>query len=282
MVRATFEQPGQSKWLIAAIVVALLAGFFIWRLMQPSPPALSPTEQQPTQTAFESPPAPPSDSSPLETPPVPDATPLVDAPPVATEPSPEPLPSLDESDPAVKNDLSGLPGNVQRLTTDEFLVRKTVRAVAALADGELVNQYRPLQNPKGSFSATRDGEVYQLSDENFKRYTPYVDAALAIGADGVLALYQRYYPLLDEAYRELGEDGADFEAALVGAIDQMLSVNGDVDTSLVRPTVMYKFQDPEVEGLPAAKKLMLRIGPDNRERLRPLLQTLRQRVTQGQ
>lgn len=280
MARPILEQPGQGKWLVAAVIVALLAGFSIWRLLQPTP-TLSPTAEQPTHTAFEPPPAPPPPVEALETPPVPEPTPLVEASPEANQPPPAPLPGLDDSDPTLKGDLRALPGNVQQLVTDEYLVRKSVRAIAAMANGELVNQYRPLQNPRGNFSATRDGEAYRLSEENFKRYTPYVEAALAVGPDRLLSLYQRYYPLLDEAYRELGVEGTDFDAALVAAIDQMLSVSGDVDTTLVRPTVMYKFQDPAVEGLPAVQKLMLRIGPDNRERLRPLLQSLRQRVTQG-
>jgi hypothetical protein len=39
----------------------------------------------------------------------------------------------------------------------------------------------------------------------------------------------------------------------------------------VRPKVMYQYQSPELEKLPAAQKLMLRIGHDNRQRVKKII-----------
>ena len=44
--------------------------------------------------------------------------------------------------------------------------------------------------------------------------------------------------------------------------------------ALVAPSAMYKFADPELEALPDAQKLIMRMGPDNILKLKTKLQQI--------
>jgi len=82
-------------------------------------------------------------------------------------------------------------------------------------------------------------------------------------------------PLIDQAYMELGYDAGTFNQTLVTAIELMLEapvIRSPIE--LVAPSAMYQFKDQELEQLPAAQKLMIRIGPDNATQLRPKLQQI--------
>jgi len=66
--------------------------------------------------------------------------------------------------------------------------------------------------------------------------------------------------------------GGSMDETVYDAIGRLLEVpvvKGDI--RLKRPVVMYEFADPSLEGLSAAQKQLLRMGPDHTERLQDKL-----------
>jgi len=273
-----------AKWgvvLVAAGAIATI-GYLLMDEEVKRPPKLhelpSPTSIQPTTT--------------------PEATtagkPVYDEP--APVPVPQPLPDLDQSDAAVLAALKGLNinGLVEMIIPQEIL-RKFVRAVDVLEEGKVVTEYRPVASPQGAFVADsfnvkvsggelgeqQEVEQFRVSPKNYLRYTLFVQVISALDSDASITLYKRYYPLLNRAHQELGTGKGNFHSVLIRAIDKVLNApdaNGDM--LLIHPKVYYEFADPALEKLPEAHKLMLRMGPDNAEKVKASLRNIRVKLLQ--
>lgn len=114
--------------------------------------------------------------------------------------------------------------------------------------------------------------------------------AEAVDAGKAADLYTRMYPLLQQAYEELGYPKAYFNDRLIAVIDQLLAtpgadepiqvhlteVKGTVES--VKPWVRYEFANPAFELLSAGQKIMLRVGPVNEHRLKARLAAIRQQL----
>jgi len=205
-------------------------------------------------------------------------------------PTPTPVP-LDGSDTAIIASLQELAQGEEliKLVTDEEIARKIVRAVYGLSEGRVVREYRPLRSPSGKFLANKIGrqtmenqqELYRISRDNYSRYASYVALFSVLNNDALMNFYAFYRPALEEAYGELGIGKGSFHSSLIKAIDVLLQAP-DVDRAilLVRPSVKFKFNDPELENLPSAHKLMLRMGRENSEALKLELLAFRKHLLQ--
>ena len=94
--------------------------------------------------------------------------------------------------------------------------------------------------------------------------------------DQLVAFYLYYYPLIQTAYEDLGYPSAYFNDRLIDVIDQLLRTpvtSGQI--RLVRPRVLYKYADPDLEALSAGQKVLIRIGPHNASRVKKKLRELR-------
>lgn len=191
------------------------------------------------------------------------------------------LPNLNDSDEAVFNHLRLLitPIRLGLLNEDQF-VRKLVLQVDNAARGELVYQHSPLVAPETGIEVAESDEAeFQIDPESYERYDAYADLAEAINTSLLVAYYQFYEPLLDEAYTELGYPEGQFRTVLVQAIDQVLSapvVEGAV--ALDQPELNYLFNDPALEGLNMLQKQFLRMGPENTQRIQLVLQQFKARI----
>lgn len=253
--------------LIAVVVVAAIV-FFYWR----------PAKEEEKNVSL---PPPSVQPEPEQAPEPEPARPVYEAP--EPEPQEEPLPELSNSDQSVLDAFGKLAADAPALIVPEEVIRKFVRAVNAVEEGKVVHEYRPLVSPAPPFQVERDGTVeeqqaqqYTLSPENYQRYDKYVTTFAAIDTDALASMYKRFYPLLEEAYREMGLKKGNFHTVMLGAIDNLLAapvVDGDI--LLVRPKVFYQYADPALEKLPASHKLLLRMGPENTRRIQESLRRLR-------
>ncbi len=200
------------------------------------------------------------------------------APGTVSAPLPPPLPPLDRSDPALERALAGLVGRarLEHWLRLKEIVRRVVVTVDNVPKRRLPLRYLPLRPAPGRLEVRRIGGPtagrYVLSAKNYARYTPYVDLLEAVDPKRLAAVYIRFYPLFQQAYRDLGYPYGYFNDRLVQAIDVLLAApepSGPV--RLVRPSVYYKFADPRLEALPAGQKVLIRMGPGNERRVKPWL-----------
>jgi hypothetical protein len=178
---------------------------------------------------------------------------------------PEPLPLLSESDTELKQALAELVGSDPLA---EFLIRNEVVSrfvvvVDSLTSKQVPGQINPIKPAADEFIVVKGSDTVVMSAENFARYDGYVAMVKELNSAESLALYRRYYPLLQQAWEENGGKGS-FNDRMVEVIDNLLEtpdVPGPV--YLTKPEAVYLFDDPVLEGLSAGQKILVRMGSFN-------------------
>ncbi|MBE2259775.1 MAG: DUF3014 domain-containing protein [Candidatus Accumulibacter sp.] len=211
---------------------------------------------------------------------------------ITAPPDVPPLPPLTDSGSELSDALTALLGRQQVLSFVDLsdFPRRVVATVDNLARAHAASRLWPVVRTPGRFEVSeRDGATV-IADANADRYSAFVRFVSAIDSDAAVALYVRMYPLLQQAYVQLGYPGKYFNNRLVEVIDQLLAtpeVKEPVRLTLTevkgphevpRPWVRYEYADPALEALPAGQKILLRIGPENARQLKAWLREFRQRV----
>ncbi|KKO47381.1 hypothetical protein WG68_01765 [Arsukibacterium ikkense] len=259
---------------IAAVILVILLA--LWLLLKPAgvPESSAPVpvaEPVPRLVVAPEPIAVPEPDSEQE--PVVSAEPELIVPEPAAEPEPEPLPELEQSDPLLKRELLQLdwPPGLAGLINTEQMVRNLVVTIDNLAQQQLVTNHpvvAPLDRPFQAL-AEPDGERYQLDPAGYQRYEPYLRLLETAEPEKMLKVLQRYQPLFEQAFAELGYPDLSFQQRLQQALQQFLAIEPImVDTTLLRPSVAYTYADPAVESRSALQKQIIRMGPANHQRLR--------------
>ncbi len=191
-----------------------------------------------------------------------------------------PLPPLDDSDAYFRLELVNIfGGKLDELLTDETLIEKFVATIDNLPRGHVAERLRPLGRISGAFDAEQGESAVTINPANYDRYAFLVDMIVFADPDSVVDAYRRYYPLFQEAYVGLGYPNAYFNDRVVEVIDHLLATpEPAAPMRLVRPHVLYEFEDPELEALSSGQKLLLRMGPDHAERVKKTLQEFRTRI----
>lgn len=194
----------------------------------------------------------------------------------------QPLPPLDQSDPVVRDSLSGLVGQpaVAKFLVPHQVIRDIVVTVDNLPRKRVAAELRPVQSTPGDTSVDQQGSTTILSQQNYARYAPVMNVVQSVDPKALATIYFRLYPLFQQAYESLGYPGKYFNDRLVQVIDSLLAtpdVQGPID--LVRPKVFYQFADPQLEALPAGQKLLIRMGPQNAAVIKQKLRQFRAVIT---
>ncbi|MDE2150361.1 MAG: DUF3014 domain-containing protein [Gammaproteobacteria bacterium] len=246
-------------WMALAVVVVAVGGLYAYRHYAPYL-----KHAQTTRAA----PAPEQPALPPEHYPVPQ--------PAQNTP---PLPSLDESDDTLKGDLEGVFGEkpVAAFLIPKRIIRNIVATIDSLDREPVPLRVRPVPAMEGQLAVVTENGTIVLSDKNAERYRPFISALQAVEGRKIADLYFRYYPLFQEAYENLGYPGHSFNDRLVQVMDNLLATP-DVapPIRLVRPNVLYRFADPNLEALSPGQKMLIRIGPENAAVVKAKLREIRQ------
>jgi hypothetical protein len=203
------------------------------------------------------------------------------APPAAAEPE-KPLPTLDESDGAMRETLAEIapgqnPGNLFFL---KQFIQRFVLMIDNLPRHQMPYNRLPVKPASGKFLTTGEEGSEFLSPANYQRYTPYVRFAEAVDAGRLVSVYAHFYPLFQEAYRQLGYPSGNFNQRLIEVIDHLLTapdVQGPI--RVVHPSIRYKYADPDLEALSAGQKILIRMGGENAGKVKAKLREIRRELT---
>ena len=197
----------------------------------------------------------------------------------ASEPAID-LPRLNDSDSFVVGKISELTNGASLLSylVDEQLVRKAVVLIENVSRGQYPQTALPYKPVSSELQVTTsDGRLFTLDPASHARFDAAITAFMALDAEQAVGLYRLLSPLLQQAYAEIGFRDAEFEQALIKAIDAVLmapEVEGPF--RLVKPSVMYLYADTRLEELANMNKQLIRIGPENSARLKAKLREFKQ------
>lgn len=259
----------RTVWWAIALSGAALIGLIFWNaLREPEPaPEVPAAPQAQTETPSPLPPSEPEIRHP-----VPDKVPE------------KPLPALDTSDSSMRNAITELSGNsdfVETLILQGF-VRRVVATVDNLAGPKVASRLLPVKRVGGAFAVSGGEGSYAIAADNAGRYARYLGMMEAIDSGRLTAFYFHYYPLFQQAYRELGYPKGHFNDRLVEVIDHLLAAPELKDpVLLVRPKVLFLYADPELEARSAGQKIMMRMGAGNAARVKKKLREIRAGIAAG-
>jgi hypothetical protein len=171
--------------------------------------------------------------------------------------------------------LSGVHGLMQWLLPTQ-VIRHIVATVDALPRRQVPVQVLPIRPVPGRFIVVQQGGEDAIGAENDQRYSPYVRVLTSIDPPAAASLYRRFYPLFQQAYRELGYPTGYFNDRLVEAIDDALATPEVAPPLRVEaPSAMWRYADPDLEVLSAGQKILLRMGQSNAGAVRAWLKAFR-------
>jgi Protein of unknown function (DUF3014) len=268
----------RAIWWIALLVALVACGvgayyyyFVSTRMTQPAPVAAPAPAPEPAA------PAPEASSAPVIEHPV-------EAPKAAPGEILPPLPALADSDDAARDALIKLLG--AKSFADYFYPERIILRIVATVDNlprhSAPARMMPVKPVSGAFVTVGTGDNAVISPENAARYAPYVRIVQAIDVRKAVAVYSRFYPLFQHAYRELGYPNKYFNDRLITCIDDLLAAPElDGTVKLAQPKVLYEFADQDLEGRSAGQKIMMRMGRDNEIKVKAKLRALRRELVNG-
>jgi DUF3014 family protein len=218
-------------------------------------------------------PAPPP--APVAAPPA--AAPAAAPPAARTEPAGPPLPALADSDPELMQALNALFGSgIEALLMRPGIIHRIVATVDNLTGSKVPAQVMPLRPPGGAFNVAERSGSLTIGPANAARYARYMSLIAQVDTAQVVATYRRYYPLFQQAYRELGYPKGEFNDRLVEVIDDLLEApQPEPPVALVAPRAMFDYADPALQDASAGQKIMIRLGSENEARVKGKLRQLR-------
>lgn len=254
----------KSQWLIPPVLVICLAGaiWYFWPMPEEPAPIAVPAQPVPAKVG----PATPRY-------PVPQSLHRTDRPDLV------PLPPLDDSDKYFELALVNLfGGGIGQLLVDDALIEKSVTSIDNLTRSHVAERIRPLGSISGPFLANAGDsvDVYTLSPDNYKRYNFLAELLADADTERLIETYRRFYPLLQQAYVNLGYPDGYLNDRVIAVIDHLLAApQPERPILLIRPHVLYEYADPDLEALSSGQKLLIRMGDDNAARVKQFLAELR-------
>lgn len=254
---------------VAAVLAALW--FFVWQ--RPAPPAAPPAPA--AVGRVELPASAPPDA--------PASAPVAVAEPAASRPM-----TLPEIESALTAWL-GREAVAKFLQLDE-LPRRVAATTDNLPRSQAASRLWPVQRTPGRFATVeRDGRIF-IDPANAARYEPLVRFVEGLEPSRAADLYVNLLPMLQQAYEELGFPRHRFHARMMQVVDHLLAARrpaGPVELRLTevrgsieseRPWVRYEYADPALEQASAGHKILMRIGPEQAQRLQQWLTAFRAEV----
>jgi len=195
------------------------------------------------------------------------------------------LPRLDSSDQLIRDGAVSLTrheGINTWLGVDQ-LIRKTVAFTDNISNGNIAKEPAVALAPRGQFSVDEisDG-VYVVNERSYERFNNVTNILMSIDSKRAVEFYVLLRPLFQEAYGELGYPSGEFDEIILRAIGRLLETPRITEpANLIRPVVMYEYQDPKLESLSPAQKQLLRMGPKNADSVKDKLRDIARELRAG-
>jgi hypothetical protein len=193
------------------------------------------------------------------------------------------LPALEHSDSAFGKaieSLIGKPAFVQWVVPHRLIVH-IVSSVDNLPRQQAPVQAWPVKPVPGSFQVSGHGATLAIAQGNAARYAPYLQIVQDLDAQRLVSAYLEFYPLFEQAYKELGYPSGNFNARLLVVIDNLLAApEPQAPILLAQPHVLYTYADATLESASAGQKVLMRMGLRNERAVKSWLRQIKADLVQ--
>lgn len=199
------------------------------------------------------------------------------------EHTPEPPPeTLEEADDYLRAEYEGEDIITNDLLAHDHLIDKFAAAGDAIWRDQ--NPAPPLNflSPKGELKVDRRGGNYYLSKSNYGRYRPYLKALVLVSDVRIADTYLYLRPLFRQAHERLGNPHVQWDDLVDQVLVKLTEMKvPDEAPQLENAGKTYIFSDPELEKLPPAHKVLIRMGPEQSIAFQEKVRRLKARLDQA-
>lgn len=263
-------------WVLGVVVVGGAGGWLFRDQLKSLADGVSvPVQSTPASTG--APPQPKAAAEPAPAPP-PIKHPL-DAE-AAADPA---LPRLADSDAAAWGALSQLfqgEGPLTLLLRDH-LIQRLVTQVDNLDKPSVPPTALAARPLPGNLQVEPGEGGEHIAASNAARYAPYVQAFTALDPAATATTYKRFYPLIQQAYVDLGRPEGYFNDRLVAVIDHLLETPELAQAPQVARDERgrYRFVDPTLQSRSIGQKALLRMDVGQARAVKQQLRAIRGAIT---
>jgi len=193
------------------------------------------------------------------------------------------LPNLADSDAAAWSTLSELFKGEGALTAllRDHLIQRLVTQVDNLDKASVPSAalaFRPLPG-NVQVEAGEGGE--RIAAVNAARYAPYVQAFTTLDPAAAAQAYKRFYPLIQQAYVDLGRPDGYFNDRVVTVIDHLLDTPELAQAPLLQRDERgrYRFVDATLQSRSIGQKALLRMDVAQVRAVKQQLRAIRGAIT---
>ncbi|MDD5277507.1 MAG: DUF3014 domain-containing protein [Methylovulum sp.] len=175
------------------------------------------------------------------------------------------LPELDSSDEQIREAVMATSPTLSQWLETDHLISKYMTIVNDFAQGVRVAKHLDFLKLDQSFVAEQRGAELFMSEKSYQRYNNLAQAVNAIDMPAMIAVYRRFRPLLLQVFAKFSyPDGYNLDDIFIKAATEILMAPiVEEPIVLVKPSLSYRFADPELEALNPVHKQMLRMGAEN-------------------
>ena len=205
------------------------------------------------------------------------AVPEAPEPEVPVEVEPPPI-SLGESDGVLAETMASI--NAGQLG-EQFIMRpngleRGVAIVDNLRQGAVPYKLLPVGRPSKAFPFSDNGLAVTMDPVGFERYNGLADTIAGIDVPATLALYDLLSVAIEEAWDALGYTDTGFEDAVLSTLGAiMLTPATNVEARLIKDESNWIYEDEALESLSALQKQIMRMGPENADKIQAKARELR-------
>ncbi len=175
------------------------------------------------------------------------------------------LPELDSSDGQIREAIIAVAPALSQWLDADHLIRKYMAVVNDFAQGVRVAKHLNFIALKEPFMVEQQGAEFFVAAQSYQRYNNLAQAINAIDIPAMVAVYQRFRPLLLQVFAEFSyPDGYNLDDIFIKAAAEILTAPIiEQPIALVKYSLRYRYADPELEALGPVQKQMLRMGAEN-------------------
>lgn len=164
----------------------------------------------------------------------------------------------------------------QQFASKPNAIERSVAIADILRQGEVPYKLLPVARPKQKFPFADNGLAVTMDPAGFARYDGLTNTLSKLDVNTTITLFREYQSTIEQAWQALGYADKSVEPALLEVLELiMLTPDIQLDARLLRDEANWVYEDESLEKLPALQKQIMRMGPENAERLKALARDLR-------
>ncbi len=184
--------------------------------------------------------------------------------------------NLEESDDIFRKDLEYTSESLVEWFQVKDLIRKYIIIINDLSQNHILYKHRRFLKIPQKFVAKEDFQGLYIGNESYARYDRLANAISSLDVKKARDLYLTFRPLFKQVYDEFGYPAEyqveDIFMKAAASVIEAPIIDGRV--YLHRYSVGYKFADAKLEVLNGVEKQMLRMGPENTQKIQAKLRQL--------